>query len=146
VATIADAVSIGQDVVKLEGACPPAQLHQIFPPKYYEWLRGQKKVDMFVNYVKTCKPMLQANNGREIESFVELANVRDPATFTDVRDVRSYHRFQEPALVALRAAQGAIPRTSRSRSSYTRRSIGTARSTRTLSSRARSSRARTTRS
>jgi hypothetical protein len=108
-ATIADAVSIGHDVVKLEGACPPAQLHQIFPPKYYEWLRSEGKVDMFVSYVKTCKPMLQANNGREIQSFIELATVRDPATFKDVKDVRSFHRFQEPALVALRAAQGGNP-------------------------------------
>jgi hypothetical protein len=108
-ATIADAVSIGRDVVKLEGACPPAQLHQIFPSKYYEWLRSLGKVDMFVNYVKTCKPMLQANNGREIQSFVELATLRDPATFKDVKDVRSFHRFQEPALVALRAAQAGNP-------------------------------------
>ncbi len=108
-ATVADAVSIGQDVGKLEGACPPAQLHQIFPPKYYEWLRAEGKVDLFVTYVKTCKPMLQANNGREIQSFIELANVRDPASFKDVKDVRSYHRFQEPALVALRAAQAGNP-------------------------------------
>lgn len=109
VLTIAEAVPVGQDVVKLEGACPPVQLHQIFPPKYYEWLRAEKKVDMFVSYVKTCKPMLQANNGREIQSFVKLATARDPSTFEDVTGVRSYHRFQEAALVALRGAQAGNP-------------------------------------
>ena len=109
VATVADAVAAGKDVVKLESACPPVQLHQIFPPKFYEWLRDEAKVDLFVNYVKTCKPMLQANNGSEIESFITLATVRDPASFKDVKDVRSFHRFQEPALVALRAAQAGNP-------------------------------------
>ncbi len=109
VTTVSDAVTAGNDVIKLEGACPPAQLHQIFPAQFYEWLAAEGKVDMFVNYVKTCKPMLQANNGSEIISFVELATVADPATFKDVKDVRSYHRFQEPALVGLRAAQGGNP-------------------------------------
>jgi hypothetical protein len=109
VATVADAVSVGNDVVKLETACPPAQLHQIFPADYYEWLRSEGKVDLFVTYVKTCHPMLQANNGAEIDSFIALATVRDPSSFKDVQDVRSYHRFQEPALNALRAAQAGNP-------------------------------------
>ncbi|HWU90826.1 MAG TPA: DUF4157 domain-containing protein, partial [Kofleriaceae bacterium] len=109
VTTVAGAVTAGNDVIKLESACPPVQLHQIFPDDFYEWLAAEGKIDMFVNYVKTCKPMLQANNGREIISFVELATVADPASFKDIKDVRSYHRFQEPALVALRAAQGGNP-------------------------------------
>lgn len=109
VASVADAVSVGKDVIKLETACPPAQLHQIFPDDFYEWLRSEGKVDLFVTYVTTCHPMLQANNGAEIRSFITLAAVRDPSSFKDVKDVRSYHRFQEPALVALRAAQGGNP-------------------------------------
>lgn len=109
VLTLADAVSVGQDVIKLEGACPPMQLHQIFPPQFYEWLRSEAKVDMFVTYVKTCKPMLQANNGAEIRSFIALATVRDPTTFAGLPGVRSLHRFQAPALVALGAAQAGNP-------------------------------------
>ena len=109
VATAADAVSVGSDVVKLETACPPAQLHQIFPDGSYELLRAEAKVDLFVTYVKTCHPMLQANNGKEIESFIALATVSDPSSFHDIHDLRSYHRFQEPALVALRAAQAGNP-------------------------------------
>jgi hypothetical protein len=61
-ATVADAVSVGQDVVKLEGACPPAQLHQIFPSKYYEWLRAEKKVDMFVNYITNPRNLCGARD------------------------------------------------------------------------------------
>jgi hypothetical protein len=109
VATVAGAVAVGKDVIKLEGACPPVQLHQIFPADFYEWLSAEGKVDLFVTYVKTCHPMLQANNGAEIRSFITLATVRDPSSFKDIADVRSYHRFQEPALVALRAAQAGNP-------------------------------------
>jgi hypothetical protein len=109
VATVADAVSVGKDVVKLETACPPAQLHQIFPDDSYELLRAEGKVDLFVAYVKACHPMLQANNGKEIESFIALATVSDPSSFQDIHDLRSYHRFQEPALSALRAAQAGNP-------------------------------------
>jgi len=107
--TVADALSWGKDVVKLESATNQTVLHAIFTADAFDDLRKAGQVDMFVTYVKTCKPLLQAKGGVEIASFLTLAKTADPSSFTDIKDVRNYHRFDHAALLALRAAQPGNP-------------------------------------
>ncbi|HEY4244748.1 MAG TPA: DUF4157 domain-containing protein [Kofleriaceae bacterium] len=108
-ATIVDAIDMGKDLVKLEGALQQPVLHQIFPladrlgKNSFQRLRDAAAVDGFVTYVNACKPMLQANNGAEIISFVTFfgATGGNPTMFIGLKDVRSYHKFEVAALVTL---------------------------------------------
>jgi len=61
-------------------------------------------LDDFVNYCKTCDPLLEADNGKEIASYLDLrkGETTDPVGFlADLPEVRNYHRFEKAALTRL---------------------------------------------
>jgi len=99
----------GADIVKLEAVLQHPVLHSVFTSEQFDGLRTAGKIDAFCDYVKTCKPLLHAAGGVEINSYRTLATTDDPMSFKDIKDVRNYHRFQPAALNALRAAQAGNP-------------------------------------
>lgn len=106
---VAEMVSLGADILKLEAAVAGPILHQVFTGPDLELLRSEARIDLFCNYVRTCAPLLHAKGGVEIRSFRTLADVGDPVSWHNVRDVRNLHRFQGDALTALRTAQAGNP-------------------------------------
>jgi Domain of unknown function (DUF4157) len=62
-----------------------------------------KAIDPFIKYVQTSHPVLQANNGAEISSYLAMkAEGVDPAAYkAKTPRVRNLHRFEKDALDAL---------------------------------------------
>ena len=74
-----------------------------------EDLMAAGAVDAFVRYVRRARPVLHANNGAEIDSFLEFFNETggDPLLYHgSLRHVRNYHRFEKDALEQLSSNQG----------------------------------------
>ncbi|MEM0978869.1 MAG: SH3 domain-containing protein [Cyanobacteria bacterium P01_H01_bin.58] len=74
-----------------------------------EDLMAAGAVDAFVRYAQRARPVLHANTGKEIESFLAFFNETggDPLLYHgSLRHVRNYHRFQKDALEQLLANQG----------------------------------------
>ena len=60
--------------------------------------------DDFIKYCQACDPLLQAENGAEIKSYLLLRKdeATDPVSFlADLPEVRNYHRFEAAALKRL---------------------------------------------
>jgi hypothetical protein len=66
-------------------------------------------VDDFINYVTTVGPNLEAENGADLRSYVDLRNeAADPATYkATIPDVLDFHRFEKKALDGLVTNLGA---------------------------------------
>lgn len=64
---------------------------------------ADKAVEPFIKYVQTSHPVLQANTGAEISSYLAMkAEGVDPAAYkTTVPRIRNLHRFEKAALDAL---------------------------------------------
>jgi hypothetical protein len=83
-----------------------AVLKRAMPQEKFEALVNGGHVTAFIRYCRTCSPRIEAQNGADIESYLEM-KVRDgvdPVFFhsTSLRgQVRNYHRFQALALKQL---------------------------------------------
>jgi len=104
---VTQAATWGTDLLSLEGACTAGTLYLIMPPpsplatpSVFEQLLTTGMTADFINYVTTCSPVLSANNGREIESYLALrAESADPVKYLGrITYVRNFHRFTRPAL------------------------------------------------
>lgn len=107
--SVADARDLGTDIAKLEAKIQGPVLKWIFTPAAFDRLRTEagNQVQDFADYAATPgkRPMLQAKEGTEINSYLKLSAAAKPASFSDIKDVRNYHRFEEPALQGLRMSQ-----------------------------------------
>jgi hypothetical protein len=83
-----------------------AVLKRAMSQEKFEALVNGRHVTAFIRYCRTCSPRIEAQNGSDIESYIEM-KVRDgvdPVFFhsTSLRGrVRNYHRFQASALKQL---------------------------------------------
>ncbi|MEX0271136.1 DUF4157 domain-containing protein [Leptolyngbyaceae cyanobacterium UHCC 1019] len=71
-------------------------------------LISANKVDALVNYNRVCHPVLHANNGSEIDSFLSLhGEGANPISYQGrLHQVRNFHRFEKAALDRLVQNQG----------------------------------------
>jgi hypothetical protein len=119
--TVDKAAAWGAALIKLEATPGRATIHKVV--KQESGARKQNLqelvdagyVDDFINYVNTVGPNLEASNGAELRSYVDLrGDPADPVTYKpDIPDVLDYHRFEKGALDGLKtnlaAAKGAKP-------------------------------------
>lgn len=69
---------------------------------------ADKAIDPFTRYVQASHPVLMANNGAEIDSYLAMkAEGVDPVSYkTKVPRIRNLHRFEKAALDALAINEG----------------------------------------
>ena len=102
------AVFMGRALIKLEHTVHRLVLRRVFK----QGTQGRSlsslavtpgAVDAFISYVQTCKPLLMADNGAEISSFLTLfgKQCRPEAYKDSIPYVRNLHRFSKAALEAL---------------------------------------------
>ena len=118
-ATIADAVRWGTDLATLEAAWPAANLSLVMrrpdpvtDPSPFEKLDDPARPELghFIAYLGAVTPVLSADNGAEVDSFLDLRREGAvpesyAATVTHVRD---YHHFTKATLDGL-VANEAFP-------------------------------------
>jgi hypothetical protein len=102
------ALRFGNALVKLQPVLGGPVLKKIMKQKdsrtELEQLIAAGLVDHLIRYVKTCKPVLHANNGSEIESFILLVKTDsvDPVSLKGkLKNVRNFHRFEGRAIKKL---------------------------------------------
>ena len=74
---------------------------------------ADKAIDPFTKYVQTSHPVLMANDGAEIDSYLAMkAEGVDPAAYkAKVPRIRNLHRFEKAALDALAVNEGDTSKT-----------------------------------
>jgi len=107
VSDLTEAVKMGEALPKLEATPGGVTIKTIMKqtadqPQLQEMIKA-KAIEPFGKYVKTSHPVLQANTGAEIDSFLAMnAEGVDPAGYlAKVPRVRNLHRFEKDALDAL---------------------------------------------
>uniref|UniRef100_UPI003F4917E5 eCIS core domain-containing protein n=1 Tax=Cupriavidus yeoncheonensis TaxID=1462994 RepID=UPI003F4917E5 len=109
----------GAELTTLEAAWPAANLSLVMrrpdpvsSPSPFEKLENPAAPELatFISYLSTCSPVLSAENGREVDSFLALR--REGGTPTSyaatISHVRNYHHFTKPTLDGL-ATNEAVP-------------------------------------
>jgi hypothetical protein len=104
------AVAWGKALQKLEAATDGDQLkrgvRQDREVQSLDALIGAKKVDDFASYLKGADPLLTAENGAEVNSYLEMwrADGKDPLSFKGAPShIRNLHHFEAPALTKVAA-------------------------------------------
>src|SRR5262249_40404784 len=67
------------------------------------------EVDNFIAYCKACRPILEAENGAELDSYLAMVKIDavNPASFAPkLPRIKNYHRFKREALDQLVANEG----------------------------------------
>jgi hypothetical protein len=74
---------------------------------------ADKAIDPFTRYIQASHPVLMANNGAEIDSYLAMkADGVDPAAYkAKVPRIRNLHRFEKAALDALAVNEGDTSKT-----------------------------------
>jgi uncharacterized protein YgiM (DUF1202 family) len=104
---VARAREYGRALAKLERTPGPGVSHTIFKQTEGDDQLGQLidsgHLDDFISYCRTSDPLLEADNGAEIRSYLLLrAEGADPRTYRGrLPDVRNIHRFEKDLLDAL---------------------------------------------
>ncbi|MFN6514261.1 MAG: SH3 domain-containing protein [Nostoc sp. CreGUA01] len=109
-----EALNWGTALKQLERTPGGSVIKRIFNEKGYtpgqlqQLIDADGGVEAFIRYYQTCHPMLEADNGAEIESYLLLLGESvHPESFKGrVNGVRNFHRFEKPALEQL-ATNGA---------------------------------------
>ncbi|NJL85814.1 MAG: SH3 domain-containing protein [Leptolyngbyaceae cyanobacterium SM1_1_3] len=106
--TIDDALDIAGVLEKLERSPGGPVIKTIFnqqsPDASLEKLVSEGAVDLFIQYVRSCRPVLHANEGSEIRSFLAFLSQTggNPLMYhSKLRNVRNFHRFEQNALERL---------------------------------------------
>jgi hypothetical protein len=116
---IDDAQRWGTGLTGLEAAWPAANLSLVMRapdpvtnPSPFEKLTPAAAPELpnFINFLTTCAPVLSADNGAEVDSFLDLRRegVMPSAYLGTVRHVKNYHHFTKNTLDGL-AANEAFP-------------------------------------
>lgn len=111
---LADALRDGEALGKLEAAIPKGVLHRIMGTTaegkaQFPALVGAAQIDAFAAYAKRSGAFLEAENGADVASYLDMVNVdgADPASFIGrLPRVRNYHRFLAPMLEHLVTNEG----------------------------------------
>jgi hypothetical protein len=107
VTDVARARQYGEALEKLERTPGPGVSHTIFKQTEGADQLGELIdsgfLDDFIRYCRICHPLLEANTGAEITSYLELRDEAvDPISYHGrLPDVRNYHRFEKDALERL---------------------------------------------
>ena len=109
--TVAQAVSWGESLLKLEKGIGGLIIERVIPQNAtYQGLKALVDggaVDDFATYYKDVKPLLDAENGREIRSYLLFHGEGGQAKYAGYKgslpEIRNYHRFTVPQLDALAA-------------------------------------------
>lgn len=118
-AIIDEAERWGRGLASLEAAWPAANLHLVMQapdpvstPSPFEKLTpaAAPELPSFIAYLTACTPVLSAENGAEVDSFLALrAEGATPASYLGtVRHVKDYHHFTKNTLDGL-ASNEAFP-------------------------------------
>lgn len=98
------AIEFGRALQKLEQVPGGPVIHDVIKgdnPNQLEELINDNKVDALVRYSQVCRPLLHANNGAEIESFLALHRddgVNPISYHGRLHRVKNFHRFEKTAL------------------------------------------------
>jgi hypothetical protein len=111
---VADAVRDGEALGKLEAGIPKPQLHHVMGEKdegkaKFPALVAAKEADLFVDYAKKGRPFLEADNGADVQSYLDMVakDSQHPQSFVGrLPHVHNYHRFLAPMLDTLIANEG----------------------------------------
>jgi hypothetical protein len=102
---VTKAISWGEALEKLEASPGGATLKVILPfGQSTDWLDelvSAGEVGNFANYARAAHPLLHAENGAEIESYLAMVKTDgvNPATFVGkLHFVKNFHRFERKAL------------------------------------------------
>lgn len=113
--SVAEAVNWGEAIAKLEKGIGGLIIERVIPQNgTYQGLKqlvDNGAVDDFIKYYKDVKPLLDAQNGREIRSYLlfhgEGGQAKYPGYKGSLPEIRNYHRFTVPQLDALAANRAA---------------------------------------
>jgi hypothetical protein len=109
IADTAEAIAMGETLPKLEATPGGVAIKTIMKQQagntQLQDMIADHAVEPFIKYVQTSHPVLQANNGAEITSYLAMHTEGvDPAGYkTKVPRIRNLHRFEKAALDALAA-------------------------------------------
>jgi hypothetical protein len=102
---VTKAVAWGEALEKLEASPGGPTIKVILPfGQSKDWLDElvtAGEVDSFATYARTAHPLLHADNGKEIESYLAMIKTDgvNPATFVGkLHGVKNFHRFERKAL------------------------------------------------
>jgi hypothetical protein len=113
-AVVADALRDGEAVKKLEGGIPKQTLHRVMGSTdagklEFPRLVSAGEVDNFVAYIRASNAFLEAENGADIRSYLDMVITDgvNPISFVGrLPHVRNYHRFLPPMLETLVTNEG----------------------------------------
>lgn len=101
------ALKWGEDIEDLQSDIPDYVLKGAMPQSAFKELSRLGKVDDLTTYYTECNPILQAANGSDIISFLEMRvtdNVDPVAAYKGkIPQIRNFHRFHREVLTKLEA-------------------------------------------
>jgi hypothetical protein len=103
------AIELGKSIAKLETVLSGPVLSVTLKEKdgafkgQLSKLISKKYIDEFVSYIKTCGASIEANNGRDFESYLEMRDESvNPSSYKGkLAHVKNFHRFEPDALKQL---------------------------------------------
>jgi hypothetical protein len=113
--TVAEATSWGAAILKLEQGIGGLIIERVVPQngtfQGLQRLVSDGAVDDFVKYYKDTKPLLDAENGAEVRSYLLFRGEGGQAKYGgykgSIPEVRNYHRFTVPQLDGIAANRAA---------------------------------------
>ena len=117
IASSADAIKMGDALPLLEATPGGVTMKTIMKQEsgntQLQDMIAAKAVDPFIKYVQTSHPVLQANSGAEISSYLAMkAEGVDPSAYkAKLPRIRSLHRFEKAALDAFAINEGDTSKT-----------------------------------
>jgi len=100
-ANVTAAINWGDAIAKLNITPGTVVMKRIVNQEAFEKLMGVAGgVDKMIDYVKTCNPVLHAEDGAEVDSIADMISdgIDYKAMNKALPEIRSYHRFEKAAL------------------------------------------------